>query len=72
MSKKFSKCNCYEYVRDEDRHFLLTTHHPECKQFNPASELHGLEMQCRKFMEIIIDLRSKIQEMQKIADEANI
>jgi hypothetical protein len=71
MSKKFSKCNCNEFVRDEDKHFLLTTHHPECRQFNPASELHGLEMQCKKFMGIILELKHKIQDMQKIVDEAS-
>jgi hypothetical protein len=66
---KFSKCNCNEFVRDEDKHFLLTTHHPECRNFNPASELHGLEMQCKQFMGIIMELRSKVTELKsKIND----
>jgi hypothetical protein len=68
---KFRKCKCNQFVRDEERHFLLTNHHPECPIFNPASELHDLEMQCRKFMGIIIDLKGKIIDMQKIVDETN-
>jgi hypothetical protein len=68
---KFKKCRCNEYVRDEERHFLLTNHHPECPQFNPASELSGLEMQCKHFMQIILDLKKKITEMQNIVDEIN-
>ena len=68
---KFKKCKCNEFVRDEERHFLLTNHHPECPQFNPASELYDLEMQCRKFMGIILELRGKINDMQKIVDEAS-
>jgi hypothetical protein len=66
---KFRKCKCNQFVRDEERHFLLTNHHPECPQFNPASELYDLEMQCRGFMTTIIDLKSKLKSMQKIVDE---
>lgn len=68
---KFKKCKCNEFVRDEDRHFLLTTHHPECPQFNPASELQGLEMQCRHFMNIILEMKTKLAEMQNIVDKAS-
>jgi hypothetical protein len=64
MARKFSKCNCNEFVRDEDKDFLLTVHHPECKQFNPASELHGLEMQCKHFMNIILELKTKVKELK--------
>lgn len=67
---KFKKCKCNEFVRDEDRHFLLTTHHPECPLFNPASELQGLEMQCKHFMDLYFQLKNKVSEMQKIIDKA--
>jgi hypothetical protein len=66
---KFKKCRCNEYIRDENRHLLLTTHHPECSHFNPASELSGVEMQCRHFMNLYYALRDKVSEMQKIIDE---
>lgn len=71
MSKKFTKCNCNEYVRNEDKHFLLTTHHPECKKFNPASELHGLEMQCKHFMGIILELRTKVKDLKSKLNEVD-
>lgn len=66
---RFEKCNCNTFVRDEERHFLLTDHHPECHAFNPASELRGLEMQCRHFMGMIQDLRSKVDELKKKVNE---
>ena len=65
---KFKRCKCNEMIRDEDTDLMLTDHHPQCPQFNPASELNGLEMQCRHFMKIIIELKNKIAEMQKIVD----
>jgi len=66
---RYEKCKCNTFVRDEERHFLLTDHHPECPVFNPASELRGLEMQCRHFMAIIQELRSKVDELKKKVGE---
>ena len=71
MSKKFSKCNCNEFVREEDRDFMLTIHHPQCRNFNPASELHGLEEQCKKFMDVIIELRSKVSDLKSKLNEVD-
>lgn len=68
---KSRKCRCNTIARDEDRDFLLTNHHPQCPMFNPASELFDLEMQCRKFMSIIIELKNKISEMQNIVDRVD-
>lgn len=64
---KFNKCSCHLTERTEDD-FLLTTHHPKCNIFNPASELKGLEKQCKHFMKIITDLKDKIREMEKITN----
>lgn len=64
---KFNKCNCYKMVRDQDS-LMLTMHHPECKQFNPASELKGVEEQAMSFFNKIQDLKRKIKEMQNIID----
>ncbi len=66
---RFEKCKCNTFVRDEERHFLLTDHHPECPVFNPASELRGLEMQCRHFMTIIQDLKAKVAELKHKVNE---
>lgn len=62
---RYEKCKCNTFVRDEERHFLLTDHHPECPIFNPASELKGLEMQCRHFINVIQELKAKVEELKK-------
>lgn len=73
MAKKsrFEKCKCNTFVRDEDRHHLLTDHHPECPVFNPATELHGLEMQCKHFMGIIIELKEKVRDLKSKLNEVD-
>lgn len=67
---KAKKCICNKLNRFEDSELLLTNHHPECPHFNPASELKGLEMQCRHFMNLYFGLKTKVEEMQKIIDKA--
>lgn len=62
------KCNCHT-LRREEHDFLLTTHHPKCKLFNAGWELRSMEAQCQHFLEIINELKSKIKEMQEIADK---
>lgn len=64
---RFKKCQCHKLKREEDD-FLLTTHHPKCPMFNPASELRSMEDQCTHFMKIIRDLKEKIREMEGIVN----
>ena len=73
MAKKnrFDKCRCNEFIRVEDKHHLLTDHHPECPSFNPATELYGLEMQCRRFMGTIQELKDKVKELKNKLNEVD-
>jgi hypothetical protein len=64
---RFNKCDCHKRVRDEDS-LMLTNHHPECKLFNPASELKGVEEQAMHFFNKIQELKNKIKDMQNIID----
>jgi hypothetical protein len=64
---KNNKCSCH-HLRREDHDFILTTHHPKCMQFNAGWELKSMEDQCHHFLGIINDLKTKIKEMQEIAE----
>jgi hypothetical protein len=67
---RFKKCQCNVIPR-EVGDFLLTTHHPQCKHFDPGTEISSLEMQCKHFMNIITELRDKVRDLKSKLEEVD-
>ena len=68
---RFKKCQCNTIPR-EDGDFMMTTHHPHCKLFDPGSEIKSLEMQCKHFFSIIQNLKEKIRELNREAEDIEL
>jgi hypothetical protein len=67
---RFKKCQCNLIPRN-DGDFLLTTHHPQCTSFDPGTEIKSLEMQCKHFMDVILELRTKVRELKSKLNEVD-